>query len=90
VLRRIKTLLIREPSLVDEKEKEHLENTLQNYHSLQTVYQLRFKLQNIWARSTASQNELVDALCEWCKQAEATGIEVLKQFVSQLKTYVPA
>lgn len=90
LLRRVRTLLIREPSLVNEESKQHLESVLEKHHSLSVVYQFRLKLQNIWARSTATQKELVDALQEWCKQAEASGIEALRDFVKHVKAYVPS
>ncbi|MDR3490612.1 MAG: fatty acid desaturase [Gammaproteobacteria bacterium] len=89
LLRRMRTLLIREPSLLDASNKQDLEKALEKYNALKVVYQFRFKLQNIWARSTATQKELVDALQEWCKAAEASGVEALREFVSHLKTYVP-
>lgn len=89
VLRRVRTLLIRETSLVDSEKKQQLETVLQEHKALGVVYQYRLKLQNIWARSTASQKELVEALQEWCRQAEATGIEALREFVKHLKSYVP-
>ncbi len=89
VLRRIKALLVREPSLVDPAGKQQLTNVLENYTSLSVVYQFRLKLQNLWVKSTASQAELLEALQEWCRQAEATGIKALREFVAQLKSYVP-
>jgi stearoyl-CoA desaturase (delta-9 desaturase) len=89
MLRRMRTLLIRETSLVDSSGQERLANVLQRYRSLDVVYQFRLKLQNIWAKSTATQTELLEALQEWCRQAEATGIKVLGDFVSQLKGYIP-
>jgi stearoyl-CoA desaturase (delta-9 desaturase) len=89
IFRRMKTLLIRETSLVDDAEQQQLDKVLADYGSLNVVYQFRLKLQSIWARSTASQKELVDALQDWCRQAEATGIEALREFVAHLKAYVP-
>ena len=89
MLRRIKALLVREPSLVDPAGKQQLTHALENYASLSVVYQFRLKLQNLWAKSTASQAELLEALQEWCRQAEATGIKALREFVAQLKSYVP-
>ena len=62
---------------------------LENHPILSMVYQYRLKLQSIWARSTASQKELVEALQEWCRQAEASGINALREFVKHLKMYVP-
>ena len=90
MLRRMRTLLIREASLVDQSNQQQLASVLKRYHSLEVVYQYRLKLQNIWAKSAATQHELVEALQEWCRQAEATGIKVLREFVNQLKAYMPA
>lgn len=89
MLHRIRTVLVREQSLVDASSQKTLDNTLEQYRSLNIVYQFRLKLQNIWAKSTASQAELLEALQEWCRQAEATGIKVLGDFVQHLKGYVP-
>ncbi len=89
VLQRIKTLLVREPSLVDAASQQQLTNVLERYDALSVVYQFRMKLQNLWMKSTASQTELLEALQEWCRQAEATGIKALHEFVKHLKAYVP-
>lgn len=89
VLTRVRTLLVRETSLLKNSNKERLAHILEKHPMLSAVYQYRLKLQNIWARSTATQKELVEALQEWCRQAEASGIEALREFVQHLKAYVP-
>lgn len=89
LLKQARKLLIRDTSLMKASHKSYLATLLQNYHSLSVVYQFRVKLQAIWGRSTASQKELLDALQEWCRQAEATGIETLSRFAARIKTYVP-
>jgi stearoyl-CoA desaturase (Delta-9 desaturase) len=89
LLTRAKTVLIRDDSILKASHKVRLANVLENFQSLQVVYQFRMKLQDIWGRTTASQKELLDALQEWCQQAEETGIETLRQFAARLKTYVP-
>lgn len=89
MLRRVKAILVREPSLVDQESQQKLTHALQDYKSLNVVYQFRLKLQNLWAKSTASQAELLESLQDWCKQAEETGIKSLREFVMQLKTYMP-
>ncbi len=86
MLRRIKKALIREVSLVDQSDHTQLAHVLETYQALQVVYQFRLKLQHIWVKSTASQTELLEALQEWCRQAEATGIQALHEFVGRLKT----
>ena len=89
MLRRMRTLLIREPSLVNPLHLENLNKTLEQYGALNIVYQFRLRLQNIWAKRTATQAELLEALQDWCRQAEASGIKVLNDFVNQLKAYMP-
>jgi stearoyl-CoA desaturase (delta-9 desaturase) len=59
----------------------------EKHASLNAVYQFGTKLQEIWGKTTASQKELLDALQEWCRQAEATGIKYLQDFVEYLKSY---
>jgi len=49
----------------------------------------RQSLQNIWLKTASSQKELIDALQQWCLQAENSGLDVLQQFAQRLKSYVP-
>lgn len=89
LLRRAKTVLVRDASIMKASQKARLTTLLDNFQSLRVIYQFRIKLQEIWSRSTASQKELIEALQDWCQQAEATGIETLHRFSNRLKTYVP-
>jgi stearoyl-CoA desaturase (delta-9 desaturase) len=89
LLRRARTVLIRDASIMKASQQQRLTSLLENFQSLRVVYQFRMKLQDIWSRRTATQRELVDALHEWCQQAEATGIEALRVFSNRLKMYVP-
>ena len=42
---------------------------------LQTVYSMRADLSQLWSRSTASADQLLEELREWCRRAEASGID---------------
>lgn len=86
---RAKKLLVREKSLMDNSGSQKLSSILQNNQTIAQAYQFREKLQEIWNKTSASQKELLEALQDWCKQAEATGVDVLLRFSSHLKTYVP-
>lgn len=86
----IKNTLIREDSLVDEVGRKRLELFLVKTPQLNTAYQFKKRLQDIWARTTATQKELLDALQDWCKQAEGTGIKGLQEFVAYLQSYTVA
>lgn len=89
ILSRAYTVLVRDDSLMQPKHKTRLANILENFQSLSVVYQFRLKLQDIWSRSTTSQKDLLEALQEWCTQAEETGNQALQLFSRRLKTYVP-
>ncbi|EKD71775.1 MAG: hypothetical protein ACD_46C00102G0003 [uncultured bacterium] len=89
LLARAKVALIRDESLIKATQQTRLAKVLENFQSLRTVYQFRMNLQNIWSRSTASQKELLEAVQEWCQQAEATRIDSLLHFARRLKMYVP-
>ncbi|GAB4392074.1 MAG: fatty acid desaturase [Gammaproteobacteria bacterium] len=88
LLNRAKKLLIREQSLIDPSSSQLLNQVLANRERLALVYQYRMKLQEIWTRTTASQKELKEAILEWCRQAENTGIEALKEFGNNLRTFI--
>lgn len=90
LLRRAKTVLVRDDFIMEDTQKTRLTSLLENFQSLRLVYQFRQRLQAIWSKSTASQAELMQALQEWCQQAEATGNEALRRFSERLKMYVPA
>lgn len=90
LLSRARTLLVRDASIMKASQQARLTTLLEQFQSLRVVYQFRLKLQAIWSKSTASQKELLDALQEWCQQAEATGIEALFIFSNRLKMYVPS
>jgi stearoyl-CoA desaturase (delta-9 desaturase) len=86
-LRRMRVLLTREASLIDEAARHRLDGILTQFHTLRVVYQYRQKLQSIWAHKVTSQEHLIKALQEWCLQAEATGISALREFAGRLRGY---
>jgi stearoyl-CoA desaturase (delta-9 desaturase) len=86
-LKRARRLLVREQTLLDEVAKNRLNALLQRSYALQTVYRHKLELQQLWKRSTQSQEALVQALQEWCYRAEATGIRALQEFARNLKGY---
>lgn len=87
VLKRTKRLMIREATLLDEASRKWLAQALEQHKPLETVYAMKQKLQDIWQRSAASHEPLLLALEDWCRQAEATGIQALRDFSRKLRTY---
>jgi stearoyl-CoA desaturase (Delta-9 desaturase) len=88
LLKRARKLLVRDESLLDEVSKGVLETVLRGSQSLKTVYSHKQRLQEIWKGSNLSQESLLHALQEWCRQAEAAGIQGLRDFAFRLRGYV--
>ena len=89
LFQRAGVLLRRQESLLSPRANSHLQSLLDRNEQLRVVYTYRQSLQNIWLKTATSQKELIDALQQWCKQAEESGLDVLRQFAEQLKGYVP-
>jgi stearoyl-CoA desaturase (delta-9 desaturase) len=87
VLRRARSLLVRDTSLINERARVRLEKILASFHDLKTVYQYRQQLQSVWNSKVTSQEMLRKALQEWCQQAEETGIAALHEFSRRLRGY---
>jgi stearoyl-CoA desaturase (Delta-9 desaturase) len=68
-------------------EKAELLSVLARSDRLKTLYQMRQELITLWSRSTASSEQLVRQLQEWCQKAEASGIDALSQFSLRLRSY---
>lgn len=82
-------LLRREDRLLTTKAKTRLQSLLEAREQLRVVYSYKQSLQNVWLKTASSQKELIEALQQWCRQAEESGLDVLRQFAQQLKGYVP-
>jgi stearoyl-CoA desaturase (delta-9 desaturase) len=86
-LRSARRLLVRNPAILDARSRNVLEDVLERFATLRMVYQYRERLQGIWSRSATGHEHLLQALQEWCQQAEATGVQVLQDFAQRLKSY---
>jgi stearoyl-CoA desaturase (delta-9 desaturase) len=86
LLKRAWRLMVREPRLLDAAARTNLQKALEQHQRLETVYAMKQKLADIWQRSAATQEHLIHALQEWCREAEATGIERLRMFASKLRS----
>ena len=74
-------------SALPETEREQRAQVLKASSRLATVYTMRDELAALWQRSTASKEQLVHQLEDWCRRAEASGIEALQVFSRQLRWY---
>ncbi|MCP5279146.1 MAG: fatty acid desaturase [Thiobacillus sp.] len=69
------------------EERDSLAKVLASSERLKQLYQMRQELAAIWGRSSASREQLVFQLQDWCRKAEESGIEALSQFSLKLRSY---
>lgn len=85
LLKRVRQCLFREESALDPATRQGLSQVFERSQALKTAYQMRNKLHAVWQSS--SPEKAMHALQDWCRQAEATGIESLKEFARRLQGY---
>ncbi|MEX5505409.1 delta-9 fatty acid desaturase DesA [Pseudomonas putida] len=85
--RRAKRLLSRETSLLEDRHHVRIESMLAHSQALKTIYEKRLALQQIWARTSANGHDMLAAMKDWVHEAETSGIQALRDFAAQLKTY---
>ncbi len=85
--RQTKRLLARDESRLDPASRERLAQLLQRSQTLAVVVDHRKRLQDLWDRTAASQEAMLQSLQEWCRQAEASGIRALAEFARSLRHY---
>lgn len=68
-------------------ERARMNEVLSKSNVLNTIYTMRQELAVLWQRSSASKEQLVGHLEDWCRRAEASGIAALQEFSRQLRCY---
>jgi stearoyl-CoA desaturase (delta-9 desaturase) len=86
-LKSLKRWLGRDVEELSAHEKERLDAALEQSSRLSTVYEMRRELVALWQRSTATHDELLKRLQDWCRRAEESGIRQLQEFSLRLRRY---
>ncbi|MBY6220421.1 acyl-CoA desaturase [Marinobacter nauticus] len=85
--RKLKQLLSREISLIKPREKEHLDTVLERNEVLRLIYEKSHELQALWRQRGLKPQDKLQALMEWCRGAEASGVRYLEEFAAHLRAY---
>jgi len=86
-LQAVEPWLDRDDKMLHDTERERIAELLPKSQALQTMYAMRRELAAVWGRSTASREQLVMQLQDWCRRAEASGIRALAEFSRRLRSY---
>ena len=87
VVRAAKRVLCRDQSLVDDAGQSQISEILDTSPKLQTIYEFKQRLYDVWAKRSAGAEALLGELRQWCVDAEATGIQALNDFVAEIRSY---
>ena len=88
VLKSLERWLHRDDRALAEPERRRIAEALKRSSApVHTVYSMRAELAAVWERSSASREQLVRQLQEWCRRAEASGIRPLVEFSQRLRRY---
>ncbi|MGA8006160.1 MAG: fatty acid desaturase [Burkholderiales bacterium] len=85
-LKSLKRVVLRVQEL-SEAERVRLTDALRNSRALATLVAMRHELMAIWERSSASKEQLLRQLQDWCHRAESSGIAPLQDFSRRLRCY---
>ena len=88
--RQARRLLVREESSLDASSRQRLQSILERSQVLAKVHRSRQQLKQVWERTASSQEALLSALQQWCREAESSGIKALEEFARNLRSYRPA
>jgi stearoyl-CoA desaturase (delta-9 desaturase) len=83
----LKRCLTVNASAVPDALRERLEQLLKQSSALRTAYAMREELVALWARTTASREQLIKDLQDWCQRAESSGVEQLRELSLRLRSY---
>ena len=86
VLRSLRRTLLRGQAIAG-TEAARLAEALKKSRALATVVAMRQELVALWERSSASKEQLLRQLQDWCRRAEASGVQALVDFSSRLRSY---
>ena len=84
---RARKLMTREDIALVGGARETLDKALQQSQVLQTVYEFKQQLKEIWIKTSSNQAGRVKRLQAWCVEAEQTGIHALQDFALFLRGY---
>ena len=85
-LRSVRRALLRGQEFAD-AERARLAEALRKSRALATGVAMRQELIALWERSTATKEQLLEHLQDWCHRAEASGVPPLVAFSYRLRSY---
>jgi len=87
LFKRAKRIIAKEDSLLSDSYRQQLTELTDKNEIMETIYQMKQDLLQVWKKRTANKDDLLNAMQDWCKEAESSGIRALEDFSHTLKQY---
>ena len=87
MFKRASQALLRDESQLDDAGRRRLGMVLGHSQALATAVEYRQRLQGIWQQAAGHPEKALQALQQWCREAEASGNRYLQKFARQLAGY---
>lgn len=87
LLKRARRHLNRDERRLDGEARQRLQAALEGNARLAQVYEYRRRLAALWERTAASNEHLLEDFKRWCAEAEASGVEALRDYAQSLRGY---
>jgi stearoyl-CoA desaturase (delta-9 desaturase) len=79
--------LNKDARFVSDQERARVAKLAEQSKVLKTVVTMREELVQLWQKSSATKEQLVKQLEDWCRRAEQSGIAALQEFSRTLRSY---
>lgn len=87
LIKRARRVLVREPLLVNDKGRDRISKVVKESADIRMIHDLHLRLQEIWAQRGGNMDDIIQALTDWCAEAEESGMQSLRDFADTLKSY---
>ncbi len=71
---------------LDDDAKNLFKQYIKTSPTIETIIQFREDLKEIWESKGKSTEQMIDAIKEWCHNAEQSGVDTLQDFAKKLQT----
>jgi len=90
VLPKVRRWLTWQPQMLEASDRETLVELKSQLPAFSLVLEYRNELKKLWEGSHTSNDRLLDEFRQWCRRAEESGNQYLKEFVAYLRSYQPS
>ena len=90
LLPKVRRWLTWQPQQLEESDRLKLSELREQLPAFELVLQFRSELKKLWEGAHTSNERLLEDFRQWCRRAEESGNQYLREFVSYLRSFEPS